>query len=84
MYPRPNSGLARFAFLHAWFMLLNPCATFMKSTAVKLLVRITAMPLSLPEYSGGFLAFGVGPALTLAGLGWSFSAFRRIEVTDRA
>ena len=30
-----------------------------------------------PQYSGGFLALGAGPALVLFGLGWLASAFRR-------
>ncbi len=30
-----------------------------------------------PQYSGGFLTLGVGPALVLFGLGWLASAFNR-------
>lgn len=30
-----------------------------------------------PEFTGGFLSFGIGPALILFGLGWLITAFRR-------
>lgn len=30
-----------------------------------------------PEYTGGFMALGIGPALILFGLGWLVTAFRR-------
>lgn len=30
-----------------------------------------------PEYTGGFLSFGIGPLLVLFGAGWLFTAFRR-------
>ena len=31
----------------------------------------------LPQYTGGFLTFGIGPALLAVGAGWLFYAFRR-------
>lgn len=37
-----------------------------------------------PEYSGGFLGFGIGPALVLFGVGWLVSAFRRNRAADEA
>lgn len=30
-----------------------------------------------PEYTGGFLTLGIGPALVLFGLGWLAAAFKR-------
>ena len=31
----------------------------------------------LPQYSGGFLTFGIAPMMLLVGIGWLYSIFRR-------
>jgi urea transporter len=38
----------------------------------------------LPEYSGGFLGFGVGPVLTLFGFGLIADAFRKSRPPNEA
>jgi hypothetical protein len=37
-----------------------------------------------PQYSGGFLTLGIGPALILFGVGWLRSAFRSESTPDEA
>ena len=37
-----------------------------------------------PDYSGGFLTFGVGPVLALVGAGFVMDAFRRASTADEA
>ena len=51
--------------------------SLVSGVAIVVWVLYNSLWVELPEYSGGFLGFGVGPVLALFGLGLILDAFKK-------